>query len=743
MNNKIFIIAICCLISTVSFAQTQVIKGTVCDINQEPLTGVNVYWSETWNGTSTNNEGVFEINRYSKTEQNLIVSFVGYEQDTIQVKSQTSFNIVLKETQELEGVEVIARGSGSYISSITPIKTKIITSAELSKSSCCDLAGCFETEASVEPSTTNIVTNAKELRILGLSGAYNQLLLDGLPLIQGLSYTYGISGIPGTLVGNIHVSKGANSVLQGYESITGQINVMTVEPDQSDRLLINAFANSHMEKQFNLNYTLKGHKWNNLLAIHTSQPGNRIDEDEDLFMDLPLLTRYSVFNKLKYRSEDSLGLSTSINIRYLDEKRIGGQMEFHEQQQGTLENYGQTVSLTQPMIYTRSTYRFNHDNKLSLQMATYKQDQESWFGVTGYKADQFSAYANLEYEHQYKGKHFLKGGLSYRHLELNEDINYTENSLQRTYSGIYKNYETVPGAFVENTLFLNDSKVVVISGIRADYHNQHGLKASPRALIKYQLAKNTDVRISAGKGWRTVNLFSENINLLASSRDVVITEELNAEEAINLGGNFTHKHYWDQVNLTIGLDIYHTRFQNQIFPDYSTTPGKAFVSNFTGKSISNGLQVETSWNLFEIIDAKLAYNYLDVYREIDGKKRNLEFNSKHKVNAALSYRPIFSKWQFDMNLHWYGEQVMPETSSNPEAYQLPDQSAPYTLVNIQIQHKWPQLDIYGGCENIFDFRQHQPILGWQDPFGQYFDTSSAWGPTKGREIYLGIRFRIK
>lgn len=186
------------------------------------------------------------------------------------------------------------------ISNINPIKTEQITQTSLKQAACCDLAGCFGGQTSVQPHTTNVITNAKELRILGLSGVYNQVLIDGFPLIRGLSYTYGISSIPGTIVDNIYISMGADSVLQGYESISGQINVETKKPINTDKLLLNIYLNSFMEKHFNLNYAFKKGSWNSLAAFHTVQPADRVDKDEDTFLDLPLLTRYSFTNKWSY-----------------------------------------------------------------------------------------------------------------------------------------------------------------------------------------------------------------------------------------------------------------------------------------------------------------------------------------------------------------------------------------------------------------------------------------------------------
>ncbi|RTL53336.1 MAG: TonB-dependent receptor [Hydrotalea sp. AMD] len=736
------ITAIIFMMPGISAAQS--LKGKVVTENNKPLAGASVHWLDLPNGTITDSLGIFELQFSKNTVKKLVVSYVGYRSDTIAINNEEAVEIRLAEGKQLGEVIVTGKRPGIYISEISPIKTEVITKVELKKAACCDLAGCFETQASVQPQTTNVITNSKELRILGLSGVYNQVLIDGMPMIQGLSYTYGISSIPGTLVDNIYISKGANSVIQGFESISGQINVETKEPDNTDKLLLNLYANSFLEKHLNANYSFKYKKWSSLAAFHTVQPANRIDRDNDKFMDLPLLTRYMISNKWKYGNDRDWGWSSRIGIRYLNEQRIGGQTNFNiNTDKGTTNAYGQTVNIQQPELWTKTSYRFNDKHKITFIGSSFYQNQHSFFGTTKYSASQTNIYANLQYELLYKEKHILKTGISYRHLSLNEDISFTANPLNRTFAGRYQRIENIPGIFAENTFNWKGDKLVWITGIRADFHNQFGTYITPRTLLKYEIKENSTFRASVGTGWRTVNLFSENVGLLASSRDIVFTEQLKPEKAINFGANFTQKFDSKNIEGYISIDYYRTQFQNQIFPDYDASPSKAIISNFTGKSISDGFQVEAYSKFFSRFEAKAAYVYLDVYRKVNGRKFVLPFNPAHKILSTLSYKPLTSKWHLDVNIHWYGVQQLPNTSANPPEFQRPQKSKPFTLVNAQFTKTWKQFEVYAGCENIFDFRQQRPIISWQNPFSPYFDTSSVWGPTRGRELYLGVRFMIK
>lgn len=739
MLRSLIYIALLFPLSTVA----QTITGKVLTANNQPLAGASIIWLNNTKGVITKEDGSFSIKKAVATTK-LIASYSGYLKDTVDVSSMDTVLFVLKQNSNMQEVVVHSEKEGTILSNLSLIKTEILTSVELKKSACCDLAGCFETQSSVQPQTTNIITNAKELRILGLSGVYNQVLIDGFPMIQGLTFTYGISGIPGTLVDNIYISKGANSVLQGFESISGQINVETKKPNASEKLFANVYMNSFGEKHLNLSTNFKVGKWHSLLAFHTVQPANKTDRDKDNFLDLPLLTRYMIMNKWKIGKEKDWGWSSEIAVRFLNEKRTGGQTFFNPgEHKGSSSVYGNTVSLNQPEMWAKTSYRFNDIHRLTLYTSGFHQNQNSWFGSLSYKAKQTNAFVNLQYELSKSENHSLKTGISFKSLNINEDIAFTDNIINRNYDGNYKRNEKIAGLFAENTMTFLKGKLTWIAGIRADNHNQFGWNVTPRTLLKYDPNATLTIRANIGTGWRTVNFFSENIGLLASSRDIVFTETLRPEKALNMGINLTQKFESENVSGYISMDYYRTNFQNQIFPDYDTDPTKAFVKNFTGKSVSNGFQTDFFINLYKRYEFKAGYNFLDVYRINNGVKQVLPFNPRNKVLTTFSYKPTSNKFHADVNIHWFGKQRLPDTKSNPAQFQRPDYSQPYTTVNGQFTYIFKNFEVYAGCENIFNFRQNQPIISWQNPFSPYFDISSVWGPTRGREFYMGIRWRLK
>ncbi|GEP97744.1 TonB-dependent receptor [Chitinophaga cymbidii] len=729
--------------------QAQTIKGKLfgeTGDEREILPGGTVQWIAGGPVAIVNENGVFELQADGVTEKRIVASFSGYRSDTIAWDGRTYLSITLKRTAtDLTGVTVTDR-RGAFISGTSVNKLEVINQRELSKAACCDLAGCFGTTASVQPQTTNIVTNSQELRILGLSGVYNQVLVDGLPMVQGLTYTYGISTFPGTIVENIYVSKGTTSVLQGYESISGQINLDTRHPDKADRLHLNAYINSFGEKHLNASgATVVGRnkKWHTLLALHSVQPSARIDGNADGFLDLPLLTRYMAYNKWKYGSDTENGLSAQFGLRFVNEKRIGGQKIYRGNgDKGSGQVYGQFVNFNQPEAYAKLNYRFSDRHVLALAASGSAHDQDAWFGTLAYTGRQQTAYINLQHEMKW-GQHLLKYGISYRYQELTEDIRFVVADPTKTYAGKYLTRLRVPGVFAENTFHWADDKVVLIAGARMDRHQEEGWYFTPRTMLKYALNANHTFRASAGTGWRQVNLFSEQPVILTSSRNIVFTEALRSEEAMNWGVSHTWRFEAGSTKGTLSADFYQTRFQNQFFPDYDLDPSKIVIRNFDGVSRSNGVQVDALFVFVQQLEVRAAYNYLDVYRKENGTKVVLPFNPRNRLMSAVSYRTRNNKWQADVNAHWFDQMRLPDTQGNPEPYRRPSSSSPYTTVNVQGTFRLSTLEFYAGCENIANYRQPDPIISADNPFGPHFDLSSVWGPTRGREFYFGVRYTIK
>ena len=729
------------LISVSVNGQTN-IDGIITNKEGEPLIGANVVWLDTDKGTVTDENGYYIISDEGIDIRTLVYSYIGYNITEIQVGVISYWDVTLTEKNMLPDVVISSKSKATRYAD-SPAKIEVIGTREIERAACCSLAGCFSTNSNVVAATTNIITDAKELQILGLSGVYNQLLFDDLPLIQGLGHQYGTGSYPGTSIKNIFVAKGSNSVLQGAQSISGQINIIPHAADETDKLYLNAFANSFGATQYNVNFAANNTSWNNFLTAHLTTPAAIRDKDKDGFRDIVQTNRMSFYNKLSYQNPAKDKFKAQIGIRIWKETREGGQVEFEaDKHLGTKEYYGQHVDLFHGDLYTKLNYSFSDDLSVTFQNSNFKNIQDNYYGVKRYQGDQLNISNNLFMDYFYGDTdNNLKLGISYIHNNIQEVISEVQDLSFINYAGDYDGSYTLPGAYAEHSFFLD--KITLITGIRVDKYDDIGFKFVPRFLLRYENSENFDIRFSIGKGIRIAHIFSERINLLSGNRDVVFEEALRPEEAINTGINYVHNFFLDNVDITLSGDAYYTIFQNQIFPDYDRDIGIAYISNFQGESVSKSFQLESKFSFQQNYDLKLSYNYLDLYQIMGTEKFVIPFIPKHKVLINNSYSTKGDDWQFDLTYKWFSKKRLPKTSTHPERYQLADFSEAYSDITLQITKRWTKFEIYGGIENILDFRQEFPILASDDPFGQYFDPAFNWGPTKGREFYIGFRYKVE
>jgi len=709
--------------------------------DEMPLIGANVYWLNTLAGTTTDPDGNFKLKRFPG-ETHLVVSYVGYQSDTIDVSDQEHISVELLNSVSIDELRIVHREKSTKIGYLEPLKIEKIGQKELVKAACCNLSESFETNPSVDVSFTDAVTGTRQIQMLGLAGPYTQITREVIPDVRGLSAIYGLTYIPGTWIEGIQLIKGTGSVSNGYESIAGQINVELWKPETMDKLYLNGYANGMGRVEANANVKIGiNEQWGTAFLLHGSNESVKHDRNDDGFLDNPLSRQYLLLNRWEFHGPRGGHFQFGIKGTHIN--KVGGQVAFDpETDVGLTDHWGMDL-LTQRLEGWAKIGKINQKKtwqSTGLQLSGVTHHQESWFGLNKYRAVQTSFYANLLFQSIIGNtNHTFKTGASIQYDDYVESLNGDD----------YDRTEIVPGAFFEYTYNPFD-KFIFVAGIRADYHNLFGPFITPRVFVRYPITDRTILRLAGGRGQRTANVLAENNAILATSREIIIEGDdpdkpygLDPEVAWNYGVNLTQTFTLDYRSGVISLDFYRTHFENQIVMDYDYSPQQVLFYNLDGRSWSNSFQAQFDYEVINRLDLRIAYRWYDVKTTYQGQLLQKPLISQHRgfLNMAYETRKY---WKFDLTLNRQGKKRIPDLSSNPEEYQLEKYSPAYYLVNAQVSKIWREkYEVYLGVENLFDFKQKNPILSSEDPFSPYFDSSLIWGPIFGRNIYLGFRYKIK
>ena len=743
-TNKITLITLLLMaFATTAFAQG-FIEGTVYEQNENgektPLPGVNVYWKIVNEGVVTDAHGHYKIPLHERIGC-LVFSCISYENDTIHhMVEPAHYDHIFNSAHILNEVEIKAREKASYINPITPMAVQNITSESLKRAACCTLAGSFENNASVDVNYSDAVTGAKQIQLLGLSGIYTQMMTEIIPNFRGLASTFGLNYVPGTWMNGIQVSKGTSSVRNGYESITGQINVDYKEPlpNKSEKVFFNLYANSMLMTDFNFNGRVKVGKNDGIMLFgHVSHNFMKMDDNGDTFLDDPMTTQYNVF--LRYNHPHIGHFGCKLGIKALKETRLGGQMDFdpkHRLDAG-YNLYGIGINTERYEAFAKGGYHFDRkDTSLGLQQQVTYHKMDSYYGLTDYNANQLSYYANLLFDSYIVNDHHTYSvGASYTYDKYDEHLK--DSSFLRI--------EQVPGVFAEY-VFNDDHHWSVIAGFRADYNTYYKkMLYTPRLHIRFKTHDDFAIRVSAGKGYRSPNVLAENSTMLASARRIVFKNTPKMEDAWNYGINLTKSITFGWRDLILQADFYRTDFVNQIVLDRDADAHQVRIYNLDGKSYSNSAQIEANCEIFKDFDLTLAFRYNDVKMTINDTLREKPFVNRYKGLVTMSYAP--GTWQFDFTTQFNGDSRVPDLSGNATAVahgQDIRRSPFYVIMNAQVMKKLGKCwEIYIGGENLTNYTQKYPIISAENPMSEDFDASMVWGPLSGVRAYLGVRFSIK
>ncbi|MBV6643928.1 MAG: TonB-dependent receptor [Cyclobacteriaceae bacterium] len=709
----------------------QTYSGVVVDSDNQPLIGASVQALGSGQGTITNVLGAFSIQTEKGTR--LVVSFIGFDSDTIIIENNDSIRVLLKQSSTTLG-EVVVKSESTFIDELEPIHNEILLESELQKAACCNLSESFETTASVDVTFSDAVSGSKVIRMLGLDGRYVQISRESIPLVRGLSSRYGLGYIPGTWIQTIDVGKGAGSVVNGYESMTGQINLEFKKPENSEQLYLNGYVNSFGRAELNANHaTDLKNNWSMAILAHVDQFNNEIDRNDDGFVDLPKSRQINFFNKFKYDGEH---IKSQIGIQLMRDEKAGGQKGFgfgddHE----SSSMYGFSNRTTQVEVFGKTGLLFPQKpyQGWGFIYSGSIRDIEAGFGRNGYEGSQQTVYLNAIYQniigntfHQYKTGASL---LYDRFEEVFADSSFNRN-------------EVVPGAFWEYAYLPGDA-FTLVAGMRLDQHNLYGTYFTPRIHARWQASNSTTVRVAAGRGYRTPNAIAENVRFLVSARELRIDEKLEPEVSWNMGGSIVSGLRLGERTLQIVGDYFYTTFEQQMVVDQDASSSQINIYNLEGDSYAHSLQLEASMALSDYWNVKGAYKYYDVTTTLNNELRQVPYVAKNRFFLNASYNTKYDKWQADGTLQWVGKKRLPDTSDKPVELRRGSFSPDYVLFNAQVSRGFRWGSIYLGAENLFDFRQSDPIIDAENPFGSEFDGSIVWGPVPGRVVYAGFRYKVK
>ena len=713
---------ILCFLAITSYAQ---VRGVVKDSDGNALVGANVVWMGTNHGTTTDANGSFSLNRVDETSS-LVTSFVGFTNDTTYCKDVDFVEIKLNGEITLDDVVVKATRPG-VMKAKGAQNIDVIGTTELCRAACCNLGESFSTNPSVDVEYSDAATGAKQIKLLGLSGSYVQMLTENVPAFRGAAAPFSLGYIPGTWMHSIQVSKGAATVKNGYESITGQINIEYLKPQLDEELDVNLFLDSHLKFETNVEGNLH---FNDALSTgllaHYENMSMEHDGNGDGFMDMPKVQQYDFMNRWMYKKDHYI---MQAYVKALKEDRNGGQTQGAHNHSKDVDGQLFKINIGSERYegVLKNAYIFNevHNTNIALILSGSIHKMNSLYGLRSYDVDNNNAYAQLLFETEFTPSHSISTGLSFNHDCFDERWNFVPDLVKAP-------DENIAGAYAQYT-FNYDEKFVFMAGFRGDYSDLYGAFFTPRAHVKWAIGDLLKLRFSAGKGYHTPRPMMDYHTFLASNRNIIIDDNLKQEEAWNYGTTASFDIDIFDKCLIINLEYYYTNFDNQVVMDLDTDPHAVHFYNLDGLSYSHTFQIDATYPFFEGFSLLGAFRYNDVKTTINGVLREKPLNSRYKGLVTATYKTPLEIWQFDVTLQINGDGRLPDGFGTFDAY---------PILNAQILKWFRWGNIYIGAENITNFKQKDPIIGYDNPWGENFDATMIYGPIDGIMFYGGIKWKL-
>lgn len=715
----------------------------------EPLPFAQVYHMEREKLIETDANGEFTLILTSRAT--LIATYVGYTRDTVIVEPGTAeAKFYLSGENDLDASKVVAQQS--TMPKLKSIKTEVITAAGLCKMACCALAESFENSASVTVGFSDAVTGARQIKLLGLSGTYTQMLDENRPVMRGIAAPFGMSFVPGQWLESIQIAKGPSSVINGLEAITGQINMEHRKPTDETPLFVQVYGSTDAMFEGNIASAIQfNEKWSMINMAHVGGTASKMDHNQDGFRDEPQDLNLNFTSRWLYYAPT--GLQIRFGGRFLYDDRLGGQMGATKDNAFNLKNriWGSSIKNRGVNGYFKIGVPLAEDNHANIALVTDFNHHEfdSFFGLKNYDAKQNSAFANLIYQNEINETHKVEFGATWQFDDLTQ-----------LYSGEdFSRRENAISGFGEYTLTPGD-KFTFVGGLNLQYNSLHGWLFAPRANVRWAPADWITLRALGGRGYRTANIFTDNLGIFSTGKDFYAPEmrlrDLDLlEDAWTWGGNVTFYLPFgaEDTETYLSFDYFHNDFNKQVIvdPEASSPLGIAFY-NLDGKSYTNTYQVDFSVNPLERFNITATFRYTDAKVTLRGQGLvERPMTSRYKGVLNMQYATAMNKWTFDFTAQINGPMRLPKYAAQVWGMET---SPVFPMLYAQITRKFKGFDVYVGAENILGYRQHHAIICADNPFGlndtidrmpmagEVFDASNVWGPLMGRKFYIGLRYTL-
>ena len=732
----LIILSFCCITNIVNAQIKGLIQGA--DGSQKkPIYGAKIKLLQAKTGAVSREDGTFELVLPKELPDTLVISAFGYNPDTLIVSKKdrfTALNILLYSDKLLPEILIEYRKNGHSISRLKTLHVEELTAIELRKAACCNLSESFETNASVDVNITDAVSGAKKIQMMGLDGVYTQIQMENIPYLRGLESAFGLSSLSGTWIESIQITKGTGNVVNGYESMAGLVNLELKKPDEMEKIYLNVYQNIFGRSEFNFNKgIILNPKWSTGFLGHVSSTYGNIDRNKDAFRDLPTGDNTAFMNRWAYKGKK---MEAQFGINFYRDRKVGGQTSFfrNEENQVDTANYGVLINSKHIDIYGKTGFFGKRPmQSLGIVYNIKHQEIDGFFGLKNFSGLEKRGYINVIYDDIIgTSDHKIKVGTSFVAI----DISQKADTLSQ------KRMELVPGIFAEYTY--TGRRLTGVFGSRYDYHSIFREQFSPRVHLKYLLSEMTDLRFTAGKGWRVPNFIIDNISLLASSKQWIAPSETKPEISWNIGGSLVHEMKIFERKASISLDFYHTRFENQLIVDRDDAINAIVFSNLKNSSFSNSFQTEFSFSLIKNLDIRLAYKFLDVQAKYGNEMRQQVMIPRQRGFVNIAYITRNKRWEYDFTCSVFSPSRLPiQRDFSNDTLLISDMKSPtYAMINAQITHIYKKFDFYLGGENLTNSTQKNPIIDAANPFGSKFDATNIYMPITGINIYVGIRYAI-